>query len=239
MKRIIVASVAVLLSAGCKKSPSGGANEPLDAYGYTASSLQFVYTRPSGLRIDFPKTLNPEQSFTDAEIAVIVKAFDTLTDDELVHVQVVQPDDVPGSPTHIFYRPDLNLVHVVFSQPRTGRPLDANIGNKILASMGYSARAISPSSKVFNEATQEYLFPEVMPGLSQPLVVPKAAPLGSPLEVVSPNTPEVYTPLTSRAGHNALAAENSLVVKGNYKAITVDDVLRPHGNAQTLVVPRQ
>lgn len=228
MKKLMLAFAAVMLSAGCQKAPPSAPNEPLDPYGYTAKSLQFVYTRPSGLRIDFPKTLNPEQSFTDAEIAVIVKAFDTLTDEELAHVQIVQPDDVPGSTMHIFYRPDLNLVHIVFGQARTGRPLDPNLGSAVLASMGYSGgRSIAQSTKVFDESTQNYLFPEVMPGA--PIAPAKSAPpINSPVTVVSPAPPISYIPLTTRAGHNALADENGLAVKGNYKTITVDDVLRPH-----------
>lgn len=234
-----------LLSAGCKKNP-GPQPTPVDKYGYHQEDLLRVYER-GAIRIDIPKTYNQDAQFNDQEADLLVQALNTLTDEELARLDlhILGSDYAPNQAQGMMmYRNDaVHGVAIFFNKPKSSRVTDPDIGNKLLVYLGFSGRKIS-ANQVFNEETQEELFPEVleppiplpaplipMPSMSVP-TLPSAEPLlitPHHLTVTSPGTPLQYITITSRPGHTALGEEARIAATNDEKGLTSEDQIRPHG----------
>lgn len=234
----------ILLSAlcgGCNKKTPPPQPENKDIYGKTPEEIHRVYTRGPAIRVDILRTYNPEASFTDQEAEALIAALNSLTDEELARLDIhlISSDYGPNQAVPIaFYANDaVRSKAIYFNQPKSSRPFDPEIGSKFLAYLGFPGRKVSIASQVFNNETQEHLFPEVMPGLVPAAPVPIKPPVSmftpQHVEVISPQTPDTYVALASRAGHDAAGAEARRTSTGDYKTLTVDDQLRPHGVAKS------
>lgn len=217
MKKYLCVFLALFTLTACnkKKTTPPPPNQGTDEYGLPIQFYDFLYERPGGVKIVFMHTYSGTHDFTEAEKGLLRRALDTLTNEEIINtgVHAFWPATrAPNSPLYVKRHATDPSVTFYFAQPTGSRPLDPNLGNELLKALGYGDRRVTSKSKVFDSDSGDFAWEEAIPLPSQRSVTPlPLVPMPgrvlphNQFVVISPEQPDSYIPLTSRAGHDTLA----------------------------------
>ena len=250
-KGLLLLLLIASFTTGCKKpppTPPPPPDEPVyDEHGTRIAHIDVAYRRPgTPIKINLMKGVGsgaepvPEAGFSDADKALIFKALDMLTDEELLNtgIYLLYPQVNPRSTLPSVYRPGIggghtedNTIIFTFKENKSVRLLDPELGNLLLAALGFPDRKVSLSnlSAPLQDNAEK---PGAVLDRLAPLLPrkPSGLPLGSPKAmVISPEPPTAYVSLLSPEGLRALSAERQLAARGRPQDLTLEDQIRPHG----------
>ena len=224
---LLAVSLAVLC-IGCKHATT-------DSLGVPISEIDQIYTRTgTNIRIDilhYAGDSGPGADFTTEQKAQIVKALESLTDQQLIqsHVYKIVPEG-SNFPSGVRIAAPLGASnnYIMFINVS---PSDPNLENEILTAMGFPPAATAASSTKAPTSPSA----NIVPASGGPTTVTPLDAQGS--QAISSQSPSTYVPIKSKEGMQAVMSDYSLgQSKDPNKQPTFQDQVRPHGDV-SIVTP--